>query len=67
MSLVDDASDEVVDNMGEIGVILAVEVEDVKSSRSFAGWGITPPGNDAAKRTGSSLHSGHISDPFLYA
>jgi len=35
-----------------------------ESKRSFAGWGITPPGNDADRPIGSSLHSGHISDPF---
>jgi len=49
------------------GLLNVEEVEEAKFIRSFAGCGITPPGNDAAKRTGSSLHSGHISDPFLYA
>ena len=36
------------------------------SSRTLAGSGTTPPGNDEDSRTGSSLHSGHISDPRPY-
>ena len=37
--------------------------EEEKSNRFCAGCGITPPGNDDARRTGSSLVGGHISDP----
>jgi len=39
------------------------ETEDF-SKRSIAARGMTPPGKEEDKRIGSSLHSGHISDPF---
>jgi hypothetical protein len=62
----DDDDDDGSKEVGEpfVAVAVAVVVVEDNSKRSFAGCGITPPGNDAAKRIGSSLHSGHISDPF---
>jgi len=40
---------------------------EVSSNRFFANCGIIPLGNDEDKSIGSSLHSGHISDPLPYA
>ena len=39
------------------------DAEVDESNSCFAACGTSPTGNDAAKRIGSSLHSGHICDP----
>lgn len=64
VSVIEDAAERV--STAEVSDDDAVAVEE-EAKRSFAGWGIAPPGNDADRRIGSSLHSGHISDPLPYA
>mmetsp|Transcript_17080 Transcript_17080/g.25325 ORF Transcript_17080/g.25325 Transcript_17080/m.25325 type:complete len:102 (+) Transcript_17080:1091-1396(+) len=52
--------------MVESGLLVEVS-EDSDSSKSTTAGGIFPPGKDADNPIGSSLHSGHISEPFPYA
>lgn len=60
--VVDDVADRL--STAEVSFLeLTVAVEE-ESNRFFAGWGMTPPANDDDKPMGSSLQSGHITDPF---
>ena len=50
----------------EVSGLLVDMFEESDSSKSITGEGISPPGKEVDNRIGSSLHSGHISEPFPY-
>jgi hypothetical protein len=54
---------DVVDDDDDVAAAAWMEERISLSNMSFAGAGITPPGNDDDNRIGSSLTGGHISDP----
>jgi hypothetical protein len=47
--------------------LLVEAFEEADSNNSITADGIFPPGKDADNLIGSSLHPGHISEPFPYA